>query len=245
MFFLIPMRITILIYMAVALLPGFFLLRYIYRMDKVEKEDPRLLASLLFQGVLAALCSIVLELIGSKLLNLTLSSQSKYYILVLAFIVVGSVEEGTKFFFLKRRTWTILDFNQTFDAIVYSVFVSMGFALFENVKYVFSYGLEVALPRAFLAVPGHMGFAVFMGYFYGRAKVAESRGFRRGKIVNLVLGYLMAVLLHGFYDATAMMSSSVSTVLYIIFVIVMYIVVIRMIKKESSNDRTIWQNGRF
>jgi len=121
----------------------------------------------------------------------------------------------------------------------------MGFALFENVKYVFSYGLEVALPRAFLAVPGHMGFAVFMGYFYGRAKVAESRGFRRGKIVNLVLGYLMAVLLHGFYDATAMMSSSVSTVLYIIFVIVMYIVVIRMIKKESSNDRTIWQNGRF
>ena len=41
MFFLIPMRITILIYMAAALLPGFFLLRYIYRMDKVEKEDPR------------------------------------------------------------------------------------------------------------------------------------------------------------------------------------------------------------
>ncbi|MDD3163413.1 MAG: PrsW family glutamic-type intramembrane protease, partial [Sphaerochaetaceae bacterium] len=137
-------------------------------------------------------------------------------------------------------TWKIPDFNYTFDAIVYAVFVSMGFALFENVKYVFGYGLSVALPRAFLAVPGHMGFAVFMGYFYGRAKVAESRGDAKGKTLNLILSYVIAVLLHGFYDATAMMSTSVATILYIVFVVVMYIVVIRLVRKESSDDRRIW-----
>ncbi|MDD2231765.1 MAG: PrsW family glutamic-type intramembrane protease [Sphaerochaetaceae bacterium] len=240
MFFMIPMRITVLIYMAAALLPGFFLLRYIYKKDTVEKEDPKLLGSLLLQGVWAALCSIVLEMVGESLLDLSLSQDSPYYVLVLAFLVVGVVEEGTKFFFLKRRTWKIPDFNYTFDAIVYAVFVSMGFALFENVKYVFGYGLSVALPRAFLAVPGHMGFAVFMGYFYGRAKVAESRGDAKGKTLNLILSYVIAVLLHGFYDATAMMSTSVATILYIVFVVVMYIVVIRLVRKESSDDRRIW-----
>ncbi|MGX8678198.1 MAG: PrsW family intramembrane metalloprotease [Sphaerochaetaceae bacterium] len=234
------MRITVLIYMAAALLPGFFLLRYIYKKDTVEKEDPKLLGSLLLQGVWAALCSIVLEMVGESILDLSLSQDSPYYVLVLAFLVVGVVEEGTKFFFLKRRTWKIPDFNYTFDAIVYAVFVSMGFALFENVKYVFGYGLSVALPRAFLAVPGHMGFAVFMGYFYGRAKVAESRGDAKGKTLNLILSYVIAVLLHGFYDATAMMSTSVATILYIVFVVVMYIVVIRLVRKESSDDRRIW-----
>lgn len=244
MFFIIPMRITIAIYMLAALLPGFFLLRYVYRKDRVEKESPALLGSLLLQGVWAALAAIVLEMIGMRLLSISLSPESPYYVLVLAFLVVGAVEEGTKFFFLKRRTWNAPDFDHTFDAILYSVFVSMGFALFENVKYVFGYGLGVALPRAFLAVPGHMGFAVFMGFFYSRAKVAQLRGQNGRMRINLALSYLSAVFLHGFYDATAMMSTALSMTLYIAFVVVMYIVVISLVKRESNADRSVWQSRR-
>ncbi|MCH3907231.1 MAG: PrsW family glutamic-type intramembrane protease [Sphaerochaeta sp.] len=232
-------RIVILIYLLAALLPGYFILRYIYSKDTIEKEDPRLLGSLLLQGVWAALCSIVLESIGELALDLSLSKNSPAYVLVLAFLVVAVVEEGTKFFFLKRRTWNIPDFNYTFDAIVYAVFVSMGFAMFENVKYVFGYGLGVALPRAFLAVPGHMGFAVFMGYFYGKAKVAESNGQQGKKRANLIAAYLSAVLLHGIYDSTAMMESPKATVVYLLFVAVLFFTVYRMIKRESAEDRRI------
>lgn len=120
----------------------------------------------------------------------------------------------------------------------------MGFALFENVKYVFGYGLGVALPRAFLAVPGHMGFAVFMGFFYSRAKVAQLRGQNGRMRINLALSYLSAVFLHGFYDATAMMSTALSMTLYIAFVVVMYIVVISLVKRESNADRSVWQSRR-
>ncbi|MFA6774816.1 MAG: PrsW family glutamic-type intramembrane protease [Sphaerochaetaceae bacterium] len=232
-------RIIILIYLFAALLPGFFILRYIYEKDTVEKEDPRLLGSLLLRGVYAALCSIVLEGIGEVILNLSLSKDSPAYVLVLAFLVVAVVEEGTKFFFLKKRTWDCPDFNYTFDAIVYAVFVSMGFAMFENVKYVFGYGLGVALPRAFLAVPGHMGFAVFMGYFYGKAKVAESNGHTVMKNFYLVASYVTAVLLHGIYDSTAMMQDPSATGIYLAFVAVLFLVVYRMIKRESAEDRRI------
>jgi len=232
-------RIIILIYLFAALLPGFFILRYIYSKDSIEKEDPRLLGSLLLQGVYAALCSIVLEMIGEYILDLSLSKDSPAYVLVLAFLVVAVVEEGTKFFFLKKKTWNLPDFNYTFDAIVYAVFVSMGFAMFENVKYVFGYGLGVALPRAFLAVPGHMGFAVFMGYFYGKAKVAESNGNRSGMILDLVASYAIAVLLHGIYDSTAMMQTGNATIMYLAFVAILFFVVYRMIKKESAEDRMI------
>jgi RsiW-degrading membrane proteinase PrsW (M82 family) len=154
-------------------------------------------------------------------------------------LVVAAVEEGAKFFFLKRRTWRDPNFNYRFDGIVYAVFISLGFAAFENVSYVMGYGLTTALIRAVLAIPGHMGFAVFMGLFYGRAKLCADTGNKARKSLNLWAAYLSAVLLHGFYDACAMIGDVMATTLFIIFVIVMYIVVIRLVKKESLTDRPV------
>lgn len=239
MFFVLPGMAIITIYILAAVLPAVFLLRYIYKHDTVEKEPPGLLLSLLLMGVLAALASIVLEVIGQKILDANISQDDPYYNIILAFVVVAAVEEGTKFFFLKRRTWNDPNFNYRFDGIVYAVFVSLGFAAFENIKYVFNFGLSVALPRAILAVPGHMGFAVFMGLFYGRARRFADLGKRGAKNANLIAGYLMAVLLHGFYDACAMIGNVLATVLFVVFVIVMYIVVIAIIKRESRTDMRV------
>ena len=239
MIFFSPIMSILGIYVLAAVLPAFFLLRYIYKMDTVEKEPGYLLWALLLAGVWAALASIVLESVGSAVLNSTLSSDDPYYHIIFAFVVVAVVEEGTKLFFLKRRSWRDPNFNYMFDGIVYSVFVSLGFAAFENIKYVFSYGLSVALPRALLAVPGHLGFAVFMGIFYGRAKLCESRGQSFGAKVNMALGYAAAVLLHGFYDSCCMIGTSRATTIFVIFVIAMYFIVFGMIKHASREDRPV------
>lgn len=237
MFFVLPSAAIIAVYFLAAVIPAIFLLRYIYRHDTIEKEPAPLLLLLLFMGVLAALASIVLEMIGMNILSGFLPENSAAYVVIMAFLVVAVVEEGTKLFFLKLATWRSPSFNYRFDGIVYSVFVSLGFAAFENIKYVFSYGLSVALPRALLAVPGHMGFAVFMGIFYGRARVCHQNGNSAGRTANLLAGYITAVLLHGFYDACAMLGTLLATALFAAFVVIMYIVVIRLVKKESSGDR--------
>ena len=168
-----------------------------------------------------------------------ITRDSTLYYIVMAFLVVAAVEEGTKFFFLYRRTWNSPEFDYRFDGIVYSAFVSLGFAAFENVKYIIGYGLTAALPRAFLAVPGHLGFAVVMGYFYGRARMQENRGYPDRARINRITGYLCAVFLHGFYDSCAMIGSSGSTLVFIIFVVVMYIFIIRLLKRESATDHVI------
>ena len=103
----------------------------------------------------------------------------------------------------------------------------------------FSYGLSVALPRAVLAIPGHMGFAVFMGVFYGRAKLLENQGDPFGSRWSLIWGYLAAVLLHGIYDSCCMTGTTLSTVIFTVFVIVMYIVVFRLIKRQAQTDQPI------
>jgi len=226
----------LLIYIAAAVLPALFLMRFIYRQDRIEPEPSGLLLSLVLKGVLAALCSIVLESIGEAVLNGFVSEDDPKYSIILAFLIVAVVEEGTKFFFLYRRTWNDPNFNYRFDGVVYAAFVSLGFAAFENIGYVFRFGILVSPTRALLAVPGHLGFSVFMGTFYGRAKVCEASGNESGKRANLAAAYLSAVFLHGFYDACAMIGSNLSTGLFVLFVIVMYIVCYRLIRYDAGTD---------
>ncbi|MBQ1395499.1 MAG: PrsW family intramembrane metalloprotease, partial [Lachnospiraceae bacterium] len=114
------------------------------------------------------------------------------------------------------------------------------FAAFENIKYVFSYGLAVAFPRAILSIPGHLGFAIVFGYFYGRARIAASRGQRSRSKTNLIIGYILAVLMHGFYDTCAMTGTKASTIVFIVFVVIMYIFIIRLVKRESVTNEPIY-----
>ena len=235
-FFATPIFYITAIYVLAAVVPAGFLMRYIYRQDRVEKEPIPLLGALVLGGVLAALAACVLERLGSALL---IQPTNPYYVVLYAFLVVAAVEEGTKFFFLYRRTWRDGNFNYRFDGVVYAVFVSLGFAAFENVLYVFQYGLSVALPRAILSIPGHMSFAVFMGVYYSRARL---RFFRRQPVrcrMNLELGYLIAVFLHGVYDTCCLIGSDASTLVFLAFVAVMYLVVFTTIRRESRNDRPI------
>ena len=120
----------------IALLPAVGLVVYICRKDK---EPPALLAKLLGFGALSCLPAIVVELILSTIIE-RLNVRNVYlgYFLE-AFVVAGLTEETCKFLFL-RTTWRSPAFDFQFDAIVYAVMVALGFAAFENVKHVYSYG---------------------------------------------------------------------------------------------------------
>lgn len=238
--FLYPLYFSdIWIYILAAVLPALILLCYIYKKDHVEKEPVGLLLQLLVAGLLAALVSIVLERILQSILDAAISPFDPAYSIIMAFLVVAAVEEGTKYSFLKRASWKNRNFNYRFDGIVYAVFVSLGFAAFENVLYVFNYGLSVALPRALLAVPGHMGFSVFMGLFYGRAKLYENNGYRGRRWFNQIIAYISAVFLHGFYDACLMIGTDQSTMMFAGFVAIMYVLVFLLIRYESKHDKYI------
>ena len=227
------------IYILAALLPAMILLLYVYRHDTVEKEPPFLLLTLLVLGVLSAVCASVLEGIFQRILAWLVEPGTVFYVILFAFLVVAMVEEGMKFFFLKLRTWNHPAFNYRFDGIIYAVFVSLGFAGFENILYVLQYGLSVALPRALLAVPGHLSFAVFMGIFYGRAKVCENQGRERRARSRLWMAYIWPVFLHGFYDACAMIGGRTATVVFLVFVAWMFLFVWHGLKKKSAADAPV------
>ena len=97
MFFVLPVIPLLAVYILAAVLPAAFLLRYIYRQDTVEKEPLGLLVTLLLLGVAAALISGVLERLAQTVLQMLIDPGSPAYTILLAFLVVALVEEGTKF----------------------------------------------------------------------------------------------------------------------------------------------------
>lgn len=228
-----------LIYVLAAVLPAVFLMVYVYRQDRVEREPVRLLLSLLSQGINAALLSIVLGTVVRRLLGLIVPDGTRLYTVLYAFLAVAAVEEGAKFYFLKRRTWRDPNFNYRFDAVVYAVFVSLGFAAFENILYVFQYGLSVVIPRALLSIPGHMAFSAYMGVYYGRAKLQENYGFTSASKASCEQAYLWAVLLHGFYDACLMIGTGGTTAVFLIFVVITYTRMFRRLRREAAQDTLV------
>ena len=229
---------NIILHILAAVVPALILMYYIYRKDKVEKEPGSLLFRLFICGAVSTAAAMVLE-IAAEYLEVNVLTQVNAGAATFAIVdatMVGIIEEACKFFFLKRVTWKNPNFNYTFDGIVYAVFVSLGFAALENILYVFQYGMSVALLRAVLSIPAHMSFSVYMGAYYGRAKLCEKRGNREGKMLNLLAGYLTAVTLHAFFDGTLMVNSDMSMVLFFVFDIIMTITVFRMIRNSSRQD---------
>ncbi len=230
---------TISVYALAAVGPTLLLMWIIYKHDKIEKEPVRLLVRLALLGIPAALISMALEGVGMSAVDRLLPSNSLIYMIVLCFLVIALVEEGSKYLMLRLASWKHPEFNCSFDGIVYSVFVSLGFAAFENIGYLMGYGLSIAPARAVLAVPAHMAFSIFMGLFYGRAKGYYNRGNMIKSKAARIMGIVIAVLFHGFYDTCAMTASTVATILFYVVVIIMDVSMILIVRRESRNDRPL------
>ena len=241
MLFLFPNLILI----ASAVIPAIILLVYVNKADRLDKESPSLLLSLVLQGILATFAALVTERLGSMLLDSFLEVDSVAYNAILYFVVVACSEEGFKYLLLKRRTWHNPEFNCQFDGVVYAVFVSLGFALWENISYVMMYGLGTAAVRAVTAVPGHACFGVFMGAFYGLAKRYDALGYESSGRWFRSLSLLVPILLHGSYDYIASGENESFAWLFLGFIAALFLVAWILIRKLSRNDRFISSRNNF
>lgn len=223
--------LTILI--AAAVIPAIILLFEIYKYDRLEKEPGRMLRSLVLRGIVATALAVITERIGIAILGRLFPEDSFIYYVLLMYAVVGLSEEGFKYLLLRVTTWNSPDFNCRFDAVIYAVFVALGFALWENISYVFSYGLGTALVRAMTAVPGHACFGVFMGTWYGLAKKQQIWGQEDLSVVSRTVSVILPVLIHGTYDLLATMGN---TWIFIIFIAVMFAISFATVRKQSAQD---------
>ena len=254
------------LFLIAAMLPAVVLCIYVYRKDRVEKEPVWLLMLMLALGALCVFPAIFFESFAEVFENdlaarigeiqsdgTVLMNTFNYYgyQFIHYFLVVAFVEEGLKwlviFLFIRKNK----NFNSLFDGIIYSVFVSLGFAVLENIMYVFQYGLGNAVLRAVTAVPAHTFFGVFMGYFFSLYKIRNVKAFYEkswGKTEKslrtggkakyyLVLSFFVPVFLHGLYDFST--EFTIFSVAFIGVLGFLYIISFRKIRRISKEDKSI------
>ena len=220
-----------------AVLPAAYLMYRVYKSDRLEPEPPRLVIALVLLGMVSTALAGTAEKIGDRILTWFVAEGSLAYNLLFYFLVVGPAEEGFKYAVLRWRTWRNPDFNCQYDGVVYAVFVSLGFALWENIGYVLFYGMQTAIARALTAVPGHACFGVFMGVWYGVAKRWQLSGDPARSKRAKCLCVIVPAALHGCYDFIASLESPGFVAVFLVCIIAMFLTALRFVRRLSAKDR--------
>jgi RsiW-degrading membrane proteinase PrsW (M82 family)/ribosomal protein S18 acetylase RimI-like enzyme len=183
--------------LALAIAPGLAICLYIVLRDTHNIEPWRYLLGSFLLGMLIIVPAYYIETTAANYIPHNVGG-----ILISSFIVIALVEELLKFLVVRYYCYTRPSFDEPLDGIVYSVFVSMGFATLENIAYVYQHGYSVVFARMFTSVPAHASFSAIMGYYIGKAKfdkTNETKLFRKG--------ILTATLFHGCYDSFIFLSA--------------------------------------
>ena len=232
---------------SLAIIPSIVLLVLVYKLDRKEKEPIKLLRKLFLFGVALVIPAFIIEVMIGAVIDVLFIPGSIIYALFDGFVGAACTEELGKYFFLKKGSWDSEHFDCMFDGIVYAVFVSLGFATVENILYVFSDGLTTAITRMFTSVPGHVCFAIVMGYYYSKAMLSISKGDMESCKNNKIKAMLFPILLHGTYDFLIMMDTDVAgdgittfaILFWIVYVIALFVRVFMLVFKASKNDEYI------
>lgn len=219
----------------VSIAPVAIILFYIYYRDKYEKEPISLLLKGLAAGMIIVFPILIAEQTVSSLLPFlfrgTIGNAFGN-----AFLVAALCEEAFKLLALYLLIWRNRNFNERFDGIVYAVFVSLGFALVENVLYVFSNGMGTGIARAFTAVPAHAMFGIMMGYYLGLAKFSPNHS---NKGLMFQLAFLFPFFIHGVYDFILMVN--IPWVLIFFFPFIIYLMYKTNAKMTELSDQSIFK----
>lgn len=228
---------------AIAIIPVILISKYVHGKDK-NKEPVGLLALLFLSGVASCFLVIFISMFLTPYLpfmQIDTSQPNNFLdVLLYSFVGVALIEESCKFLMTYAIGYRNRSFDEVYDIVVYSVFVALGFAGFENVLYVFQSGIVTGILRAILAVPGHACDGLFMGYYLSLAKISHLKKNKEAERNYIIKSIFVPVVLHGIYDFCCFAGNSIIILVFVVFVIAMYWIAIKKLNLVAKNNRNFF-----
>lgn len=221
----------------IALVPVILLLLFIYKKDP-HPESSKLLWKIFGFGCLTSIPVVICELLYENFLKVPDTGDAKM-LLLNTFLGVGLIEEFFKWLVVWWLCYRNKDFDETYDAIVYAAFSSLGFACVENVLFVLVNGAGVGIMRALTTVPGHLCLGVIMGYFFGRARKNKADG--KSSAIFIILSLVVSAVLHTFFDYYIFMAEyvEIAILLWFVFILMQFIICFIAVMYISKHNEHI------
>lgn len=210
----------------IAIAPVFIIAIYFYLRDKYEKEPIQLLIKSLIAGCIIVIPIMFLE---RYLVYIEPTSTIDFHAFYTAFVVAAFSEELFKYLAFILLIWNNKNFNEKFDGIIYAVFIALGFAMIENIMYVFNHGAEVGYARAITAVPSHAIDGIAMGFHFGIAKFYPQK-----RKIQLVYALVIPIILHGIYDFILFSKMNQLGIIFFIYLVYIWLIGFKRIKILSD-----------
>jgi RsiW-degrading membrane proteinase PrsW (M82 family) len=181
--------VTVPVILVSAIAPGIFWLWFFLRGRSYRPNPRRLVIGTFFLGMASVVPAGMIELLLEPDLpeDVQVSAGAAAGVM---FLIVGPVEELSKF--LAVRLWPArsLHFDEPLDGLVFAAAASLGFASAENVSYAMQYGPEVMFVRGPLSTLGHLVFGSFWGAALARRQIeSANRRLVPGGLVQAAAGH--------------------------------------------------------
>ena len=255
-----------------AMIPGLFLCGYVLYKDRIEKEPVSLLALLFGAGAVTYVPAYFLReltvgfidgLFADKMkfsvagvLTYDSSATELWHNALCAFLGFSIIQVCLKWVVLYFGTRRNKNFNYLFDGVVYSVFLSLGFAAAELVHFAMQNEGELVIAKLITCVPCHLFVGILMGYYYtmGHMRFLVNRIENRmlaDKVVAedkirssapwLICSLAVPALVNGLYEFAAASRGEFITILFystVFFVFgISFLAVNQLAEKECASAR--------
>ena len=218
---------------------AFVLLCYLW-LDRWEPEPPRLLIMAFLWGSSAA---VLLSLLFSALFEEVVGTGGDKPSFLTVAVGAPLIEEAAKGLFLvlmmtgRRRR----ELNTLTDCLVYAGLTALGFAWLENIFYIASAetlpsSLAVAAMRLLIAPFAHPLFTTMLGigvYYALKQRTGAA------KFGCLLLGYLGAVLMHGLWNGSALLSFKTYLGVYVVWMMPVFALVVLLAIASRRREQHI------
>lgn len=187
------------LFIAGILAPAVFWAGYFIYKDRFRPEPLRSLGSAYLLGLAAAYicCRFYgfLPALGIPEDPSALMDSNRLQFFFYSLGVIGLMEEFFKCLPFFGILFLFRDFDEKIDGIIYAAMIALGFASFENMRYlVFLDGFSL-FGRAVASPLTHTVFASIWGYTLGKARIENT-----SLIKAFLTGFPLAALAHGLFD---------------------------------------------
>ena len=231
---------NILIGVLASIIPVLIILTVIYNMGEVKKQPLWVLVILFLGGILSwVIVRYISRVLGNDIyksqIEINESLGNKGFFLV-SFGIIAIIEEISKYIVITIMCFKNKYFKNPYDAIMYAVCISLGFAFVENIMYINNYGMGVAISRAIFSIPAHASFGIIMGYYLGVSKLCSDKGESNASAFTRYAAFFIPLIFHGFYDFLLNFNTESIYIIFLIYVIIMYAFVIFLLLRLNKID---------
>ncbi len=223
-------------YVSAIIAPALVWIIYFYYKDRFQTEPWRNLGLTYLLGLIAAFACIIffklLPYLGIPEDPSTLMVSHGWPFLIYSIGVTGVVEEFFKFLPFILVVLRLREFDEKIDGIVYASVIALGFASYENARYLaYMEGFEL-FGRAIASPLTHTIFSSIWGYTVGTAHM------RRKSIVKASIGGLaLAAIIHGLFNFLT--TSPALRIASSLLILVIWLWRIRIMERLGRDQRSI------